>query len=227
MNRLEVRTVIQEVGIIPAIRVSSSEDAQFAAEAVSAGGIPIVEIALTVPEAIDVISHLVKKIPGMIVGAGGALDLDVARRCLDAGAAFLTGDEVDLRLVEFAIEREVVVLPGALTPTEIIRAWKMGPDFVKVFPCAQIGGERYIRALRKSFPQVPLIASGGINQLTAVNYILAGAAALGIGSELIPPEAIRLRQATRIHELSRRFISFVNNGRLQASARNDPSFPRR
>jgi 2-dehydro-3-deoxyphosphogluconate aldolase/(4S)-4-hydroxy-2-oxoglutarate aldolase len=227
MKKEEVRARIEEIGVIPAVRVSSAEEARFAGEAVSRGGIPIVEITMTVPGAIEVISHLLKQIPEMIVGAGSVLDVETARRCLDAGAQFLTTDGLDLEVVEFAVKQHVVVFPGTLTPTEVIIAWKAGSDFVKVVPCAQLGGESYIRALRGPLPQVPLIAAGGVNQLTALNFILAGATALGVGRELIPSEAIRMRQAERINELARRFVSFVNNGRVQAAARRDPSYPRR
>jgi 2-dehydro-3-deoxyphosphogluconate aldolase/(4S)-4-hydroxy-2-oxoglutarate aldolase len=227
MKKEEVHARIEEIGVVPAVRVSSADEARFAAEAVSRGGIPIVEITMTVPGAIEVISHLLKQIPEMIVGAGSILDVETARRCLDAGAQFLTTDGLDLGVVEFAVKQHVVVFPGTLTPTEVITAWKAGSDFVKVVPCAQLGGESYIRALRGPLPQVPLIAAGGVNQLTALNFILAGATALGVGRELIPSEAIRLRQAERINELARRFVSFVNNGRVQAAARRDPSYPRK
>ena len=227
MKKEEVHARIEEIGVVPAVRVSSAEEARFAAEAVSRGGISIVEITMTVPGAIEVISHLLKQIPEMVVGAGSVLDVETARRCLDAGAQFLTTDGLDLGVVEFAVKQHVVVFPGTLTPTEVITAWKAGSDFVKVVPCAQLGGESYIRALRGPFPQVPLIAAGGVNQLTALNFILAGATALGVGRELIPSEAIRMRQAERINELARRFVSFVNNGRVQAAARRDPSFPRK
>jgi 2-dehydro-3-deoxyphosphogluconate aldolase/(4S)-4-hydroxy-2-oxoglutarate aldolase len=227
MKKEEVHARIEEIGVVPAVRVSSAEEARFAAEAVSRGGIPLVEITMTVPGAIEVISHLLKQIPEMIVGAGSVLDVETARRCLDAGAQFLTTDGLDLEVVEFAVKQHVVVFPGTLTPTEVITAWKAGSDFVKVVPCAQLGGESYIRALRGPLPQVPLIAAGGVNQLTALNFILAGATALGVGRELIPSEAIRLRQADRINELARRFVSFVNNGRVQAAARRDPSYPRK
>ena len=227
MKKEEVHARIEEIGVVPAVRVSSAEEARFAAEAVSRGGISIVEITMTVPGAIEVISHLLKQIPEMVVGAGSVLDVETARRCLDAGAQFITTDGLDLGVVEFAVKQHVVVFPGTLTPTEVITAWKAGSDFVKVVPCAQLGGESYIRALRGPFPQVPLIAAGGVNQLTALNFILAGATALGVGRELIPSEAIRMRQAERINELARRFVSFVNNGRVQAAARRDPSYPRK
>jgi 2-dehydro-3-deoxyphosphogluconate aldolase / (4S)-4-hydroxy-2-oxoglutarate aldolase len=213
LNKQDVRGRIEKLGIIPAIRVASAEDALFAAESVSQGGIPIVEVSLTVPEARKVISHLVQNAPEVIVGAGGVSDIETARRCLDAGAEFLTSDGFDPEIVNFAVKENAVMIPGTLTPSEVIRAWKMGPDFVKVVPCAHVGGESYIRALKTMFPNVPLIAAGGVNQQTASSFILAGAVALGIGAELIPREAIRMRQADRIAELARRFIGFVSSAR--------------
>ena len=213
MNKLEVRARIEAVGVIPAIRVSTTEDALFAAEAVSRGGIPIIEVTLTVPDAHKVISHLVQNAPAVIVGAGGVSDVDTARRCLDAGSSFLASDGFDPEIVSFALKESVVVIPGTFTPSEIMKAWKMGPDFVKVVPCAQAGGDRYIRALKTMFPSVPLIAAGGVNQQTASSFILAGAIALGIGTELVPREAIRMRQADRITELARRFAGFVSSAR--------------
>jgi 2-dehydro-3-deoxyphosphogluconate aldolase/(4S)-4-hydroxy-2-oxoglutarate aldolase len=215
MTREEVRARIEEVGIIPAVRASLAEDAIFAAEAVSRGGIPIVEITMTVPGAIDVISTLVKHAPNMIVGAGDVFDMEIARECRDAGAVFLTSPGLDLKIVDFALKEGIVVLPGALTPTEVIAAWKSGADFVKVFPCAQVGGDGYIRALKGPFPSLPLIASGGVNQQTAANFILAGASALGIGTELVPKDAIHLRQSDRIYTLAHRFVKFVTQARAQ------------
>jgi len=113
-------------------------------------------------------------------------------------------------------------MAGALTPTEVIAAWKAGSDLVKVFPCAQVGGDTYIKALKGPFPKVPLIASGGVNQQTASAFILAGAAALGIGGELIPRAAIELRQPERIRELARRFLNLVKMARLQMSVWEAP-----
>ena len=215
MNRQDVRRRIEEIGIIPAIRVSCTDDALFAAEAVSRGAIPIVEVAMTVPEAIKVISHVVEHAPELTVGAGSVLDVETARLCLDAGATFLTSDGLDPETVKFAVQQNVVMIPGALTPTDIIAAWKLGPDFVKVVPCGHVGGDSYIRDLKAMFPSVPLIAAGGVNQRTAFNFIAAGAVALGIGGELIPGEAIRRRQSDRIAELARRFTNSVSNARAQ------------
>ena len=213
MTKTEVCALIRGIGIIPAIRVFSSDDAHFAAEAVEGGGIPIVEITMTVPRALDVISHLVRHHPKMIVGAGSIVDTETARRCVDAGASFLTAPGFDTEIVQFAATKRITVLPGAMTPTEVVTAWKAGSDFVKVFPCRDVGGDRHIKALHTSLPQIPLIAAGGVNQQTAADYIVAGATAIGVGAELIPTESIQRRQAYRIHELAQRFARFVEEGR--------------
>jgi 2-dehydro-3-deoxyphosphogluconate aldolase / (4S)-4-hydroxy-2-oxoglutarate aldolase len=215
MKQEEVRARIEEIGIVPSIRVLNMEDAQFAAQAVSKGGIPIVEVTMTVPGCLDLISQLVADRPEMIVGAGSVLDVETAHRALESGAKFLTSEGLDLKVVDFAVKQGVVIFPGALTPTEVIAAWKAGSDFVKIVPCASVGGESYIKALKAALPQVPLIAAGGVTQMTATNYILAGAAALGIGTELIPKAAINLRQAERIRVLAKRFLGFVKEARTQ------------
>jgi 2-dehydro-3-deoxyphosphogluconate aldolase/(4S)-4-hydroxy-2-oxoglutarate aldolase len=215
MKKEEVQARIEEIGIVPAVRLSSAEDARFATQAVSHGGIPIVEITMTVPGAIEVIADLALHIPELIVGAGTLFDVETAKRCLDAGAKFLTSPGLDLGIVEFARKANVVVLAGALTPTEVTAAWKAGSDFVKIFPCAQVGGDVYIKALKRPFPQVRLIAAGGVNQRTACHFIEAGASAIGVGGELIPKEAIQLRQEERIHELARRIVGFVKSGRAR------------
>jgi 2-dehydro-3-deoxyphosphogluconate aldolase / (4S)-4-hydroxy-2-oxoglutarate aldolase len=219
VKKHEVRGWIEETGVVAAVRVNAPDDALFAAEAVAEGGIPVVEITFTVPHATKVISHLAKARPQIVVGAGGVTDVGVAQQCLDAGAKFLTSDGLHLAVIEFAAKNEIVVFPGALTPTEVLTAWELVVDFVKVVPCAQIGGERYILSLNKMFPRIPLIASGGVNQQNASKFILAGAVALGVGRELIPKEAILLRQSDRIGELARRFLGFVKSGRDHLQAR--------
>lgn len=213
MTRTEIRSRIEEIGIIPSVRVSSHEDAMFAADAVSRGGIPIVEITLTVPGAFEVISDIVHNAPHLIVGAGGVMDVDTARACLQAGAKFITSDGLDPETVKYVQREGCVMIPGTLTPTDIISAWKLVPDFVKVVPCGHVGGDRYIRDLKTMFPKVSMIAAGGVDQLTVSNFILAGAIGVGIGAELIPGEAVRNRQPERIAELARRFLSFVAKAR--------------
>lgn len=213
MTRQEIRARIEQIGIVPAIRVSSAEDAVFAAETVFTGGIGVVEMTTTVPGAVEVIAALKRSSPELLIGAGTVMDLRTAHACLDAGAAFLTSPGLDLEIVRMAEAADVLIIPGALTPSEITAAFKAGTDFIKVFPCSLIGGPSYIKALKAPFQQVALIASGGVNQQTAVDFIRAGAAALGIGEDLIPPEAIRRRNATWIHELTRRFLGMVKDAR--------------
>jgi 2-dehydro-3-deoxyphosphogluconate aldolase/(4S)-4-hydroxy-2-oxoglutarate aldolase len=177
-----------------------------------------VEMAMTVQGAADVISQLTRNAPQMIVGAGSVLDVEMARACVGAGAKFLTSEGFDAEVVEFAGKAGVVVLPGALTPTEVIRAWKASADFVKVFPCAEMGGEIYIRALKVALSQVPMVAAGGVTLSTAGNLILAGAAAIGVGRELIPTEAIKERRAGWVCELARRFLGHVQDARSRTAA---------
>ena len=215
MKKAEVRARIQEIGIIPGICVATPEHARFAAEAVNRSGIPIAEVTMTVPGALDVIAHLANSLPEMVVGAGTVLDIETALRCLEAGAMFLTSTGLVPEVVEFALKNDVVVFPGAMTPTDLIAAWKMGVDFVKIYPCGPLGGPSYIRALKLPFPQVPLIATGGVNQRTAGDFILYGAAALGIGSELINPEGLPLMKEEQIRELARRYLKIVKTARAQ------------
>lgn len=218
MKKEAVRACIERIGIIAAVRVSKPEYAQYAAETVYNAGICVVEITMTCPGATDVIANLTKRYPDMIAGAGTVMDQETARRCLDAGARFLTSPGLVLEVVEFALKNEVVVFPGALTASEVIAGWKAGADLIKIFPCAQVGGANYIRALKVPFAQVPLIASGGVNQQTAAKFILAGASALGIGSDLIPEEAIVRRREAWIHELAQRFLKMVKDARAQKIA---------
>ena len=214
MNKEEVRVRIEDIGIMPGIRVGSAELALFAAETVYDAGIPVAEITMTVPNAVEVIAQLTQNYPNFVVGAGTVLDTDTARRCVDAGARFITSPGLVPDVLEFTLKNDLAAIPGALTPSEVIAAWKAGADFVKIYPCAQVGGDRYIRALKVPLPQVRIIASGGVNQLTAANFIFAGAASLGIGSELMPRQALKMRQDQWIRELARRFLEAVRSARI-------------
>jgi 2-dehydro-3-deoxyphosphogluconate aldolase / (4S)-4-hydroxy-2-oxoglutarate aldolase len=216
MTRDEVRELIKRIGILPSVRVTSRDLASFAAETVYASGIPVVEITMTTPGAIEVIDDLAKRFPDLAIGAGTVLDEEMARQCIEAGARFLTSPGFIPEVVAFAKKKEVVVLPGALTPTEVIAAWKAGSDFVKIFPASHMGGIYYVRALKVPLPQIPLIASGGVNQLTAFDFIMAGATAIGVGGELLPKEALHFRQGDRIRELAGRFIGMVRDARALA-----------
>jgi 2-dehydro-3-deoxyphosphogluconate aldolase/(4S)-4-hydroxy-2-oxoglutarate aldolase len=211
--RAAVRNAIEQAGILPAIRVNSPEDAVFAAETIYAGGLRVVELTMTVPGAIFVLSQLRASHPDLLVGAGTVLDVDTAKDCLDAGAAFLTSPGFEPSVLALGIAGNVLVIPGVLTPTEVMMASKAGAEFVKVFPCAAMGGPAYIKALRVPFPHVAMIASGGVTQQTAGEFIRAGVVAVGIREELIPPDAVARRDRQWIGELTHRFQTIVKRAR--------------
>jgi len=214
MDKQQVRNQILEIGVVPVVRASSASEARLAAQAVCDGGIPIVEVTMTVPGAIDVIRELRKSAPSsVLIGAGTVLDADAARRCVDAGAQFLVSPGLNLPTVEFAVKSGILMLAGALTPTEVITAWNAGSDFVKVFPCGQVGGAKYIKALKGPLPQIPLVPTGGVNLNTAAEFIEAGAAALGIGAELVQAEALKAGKAEVIIENARKFLTIVKQAR--------------
>jgi len=218
LNKQQVRNRIEEIGIIPVVRASSSREACIAAEAVCKGGIPIVEITMTVPGALEVISELAKSCGReVLIGAGTVLNAVDARRCLDAGAQFLVSPGFNRATVELAARESKLILAGALTPTEIIEAWTAGSDLVKVFPCGQVGGAKYIKSLKGPFPQIPLVPTGGVNLSTAAEFIEAGAAALGIGGELIQPEALKHNKPEIIVETARKFLEIVATARAKLS----------
>ena len=216
MNKEDLRKRVEEVGLVPSIRTSSAEDARFAVEEVAHGGIPIIEVTMTVPGALDVIREIVRNVPEVILGAGTVLDAPTARQCIGAGAQFISSPALDVPTIQLVAENpSVLMIAGALTPTEILAAWKAGSDFIKVFPVSLVGGDNYIRALRRPFPDVPLIAGGGITQQNAAQYLLAGAAALSVGKELIPRESMLLHKPDRIRELTRRFAGIVKSTRIR------------
>ena len=213
MNKQEVRATIERVGIVPVIRASSAEQAKFAAEAVCAGGIPIVEITMTVPGAVEVIAELSRTAPRVLVGAGTVVNKEAALRCMDAGAQFLVSPGFNAGTVAVAREKDLLIMAGALTPTEVMAAWEAGADFVKIFPCSSLGGPNYIRALKGPFPQVPMVPTGGVNLETAADYIRAGATALGVGGELVQKEALQNRNADLIRGFARQFVEIVRTAR--------------
>src|SRR5580658_8420250 len=208
MTKQKVANRITEIGIVPVVRAASPKQALQAAEAVCAGGIPIVEITMTVPGAIDVITQLAKSMGNdVLIGAGTVLDAEAAERCIDAGADFLVSPGFDLATVQFAKQQGKLIMAGALTPTEVIAAWKAGSDFVKIFPCGNVGGAKYIKALKGPLPQVPMIPTGGVNLSTAAEFLHAGAAALGIGGELVSPSALASGDASPSGEAARAFLA--------------------
>ncbi|HWR37424.1 MAG TPA: bifunctional 4-hydroxy-2-oxoglutarate aldolase/2-dehydro-3-deoxy-phosphogluconate aldolase [Clostridia bacterium] len=216
MNKQTAREIIAQVGIVPVVRARSAGQAMSAVEAICRGGIPIVEITMTVPGAVGVIRELADTIGSrVLVGAGTVLDAAMARECVEAGAQFLVSPGLDLETVQFAVSSDTLIMAGCLTPTEVITAWKAGADLVKVFPCGQVGGARYIKALRGPLPQVPLVPTGGVNLNTAAEFIQAGAAALGVGGELVDAGALEAGRPDVITENARKFVKVVSEARAQ------------
>ena len=211
MRRHEVRERILEIGIIPVLRAASPDEAETKSHAICAGGIPLVEMTLTVPGAIDLIAALSRSMPGVLFGAGTVLDVTAARRAIEAGAQFIVSPGLDLETVRFVKEQSVLMIGGALTPTEVISAWKHGCDFVKIFPCANVGGPGYIKALKAALPHVRMIPTGGVNLANIEAFFRAGAEAVGIGGELT--------SAASVTEAAREFVAAVAKakGNLQGA----------
>jgi 2-dehydro-3-deoxyphosphogluconate aldolase / (4S)-4-hydroxy-2-oxoglutarate aldolase len=210
----EVRRRIKEVGIIPVVRATSAREARLAVDAISTGGIPIAELTMTVPGAIDLISELSRTMGSdLLLGAGTVLDAATAQQCVKAGAQFIVSPGFDAATVELVKRSGKLMMAGALTPTEVITAWKAGSDFVKIFPCGTLGGPKYIKALKAPLPQVPMVPTGGVNLETAADFIRAGADALGIGGELVSAAALRSGNADEISRVARQYVDIVRGAR--------------
>jgi 2-dehydro-3-deoxyphosphogluconate aldolase / (4S)-4-hydroxy-2-oxoglutarate aldolase len=214
MSRAELCSRIAELGIVPVVRAPSAHLAIRAAEALLAGGISVFEITMTVPDALAVIRSLVEQLGDRAtVGAGTVLSASDALACIDAGAQFVVSPGLDLATIEAVHARGVPVMPGALTPTEIITAWKAGADMVKVFPCSAVGGAKYLRALRGPLPDVKLLPTGGVSLSTAQDYIEAGATALGLGSELVDVTALAAGADAAVTDRARELLAVVRAAR--------------
>ena len=216
MTKQQACERIMQVGIVPVVRACTADKALRAVEAICTGGIPIAEITMTVPCAIEVIRELVKTVGShVLVGAGTVLNAATAQQCIDAGAEFLVSPGLDLPTVEFAIAQQKLIMAGALTPTEVLTAWNAGADFVKIFPCGQVGGPKYLKALRGPLPHVRMVPTGGVNLNTAADFILAGSAALGIGGELVDAEALKAGNPEIITLNARKFLAVVRDARAR------------
>ena len=201
---------IREVGILPVVRAASSDEALAAVEAIRAGGIPILEITLTVPGAINIITDLTRRLGDQaIIGAGTVLDADSARACVDAGAKFVVSPALDVATIETCNALDVPVFPGALTPTEVVTAWKAGADAVKIFPANSVGGATYLKSLKAPLPQIELIPTGGVSLKNVADFIAAGAFAVGVGADLVDLAALRRGDAASITEKARQYVAAV------------------
>jgi 2-dehydro-3-deoxyphosphogluconate aldolase/(4S)-4-hydroxy-2-oxoglutarate aldolase len=214
MNKAEVVQTIRDVGIIPVVRAQSADEAMKAIDAIREGGISLLEITMTVPGAIAVIEEVSTRYGAeALVGAGTVLDGETARACILAGAQFIVSPSLDLETIAVCRRYGIAVMPGALTPTEIVQAWSAGADFVKVFPAGAMGGASYIKSLKAPLPQIELVPTGGVSLKTAADFIKAGASALGVGADLVDVKAIRDGQQSLITERAREFVRIVREAR--------------
>lgn len=205
---------VGEVGIIPVVRATSVEEANRAVEAICAGGIPVVEITMTVPNAITVIRELVQRRGGdVLIGAGTVTNAEQAESCVRAGAQFLVSPGLAMSVLSVARVHNRLAIPGALTPTELMNAHEQGAKLVKIFPCGNVGGPKYLKSLKAPFPQAQLIPTGGVNLSNAADFIAAGAYALGIGADLVDATALREGNLEKITSAARELVQAVASAR--------------
>ncbi|HEV2707906.1 MAG TPA: bifunctional 2-keto-4-hydroxyglutarate aldolase/2-keto-3-deoxy-6-phosphogluconate aldolase [Pyrinomonadaceae bacterium] len=214
MNKQEVLSRIREVGVVPVVRASSAEEAMQVVEAIKAGGVPVLEITMTVPRAVRVIEQVADRYGAdVVVGAGTVLDAETARACILAGATFVVSPSLNTATIELCRRYSVAIMPGALTPTEVVTAWQAGADVVKVFPCGALGGAKYLKSLKAPLPQIEMIPTGGVSLSTAAEFIEAGALALGVGADLVDTKAIRAGQPGKVTEAARAYVEAVRAAR--------------
>ncbi|MGI8566448.1 MAG: bifunctional 4-hydroxy-2-oxoglutarate aldolase/2-dehydro-3-deoxy-phosphogluconate aldolase [Pyrinomonadaceae bacterium] len=214
MNKTEIMGRIREVGIVPVIRAKSAEEAMRAVDAIREGGVTVLEVTMTVPGAVRVIEQIAARYGSeVIVGAGTVLDAETARTVMLAGAQFIISPSTNLEMIACCLRYGVPVMPGALTPTEVVAAWQAGADAVKVFPANALGGASYVKALKAPLPQVEIVPTGGVSLKTAADFIKAGAMALGVGSDLVDTKALAEGNAGVITERARQFVEIVREAR--------------
>ncbi len=216
MDKQEALERITTTGLVPVIRARSAKEALAAVAALQEGGLSVLEITMTVPDAVTLIGEVSRSAPEALVGAGTVLDAKTAQACIAAGARFVVSPAIDPDTIRVCREAGVAVLPGALTPTEVVTAWRLGADLVKVFPANAVGGPSYIKSLKAPLPQIGLVPTGGVNLLTAKAFLEAGAAALGVGADLVDLAALRRGEASVLTERARQFLALVKEARASA-----------
>src|SRR5215469_11901845 len=216
MTKDQILSFITEIGIVPVVRTTSAESAIRAIEAIYRGGIRAAEITMTVPGAIKALEKVANQFGDQIVlGAGTVLDPETARACMLAGAEFFVTPSLKLSTIEIVKRYSKVICPGALTPTEVLTAWEAGADVVKVFPAGNVGGPKYIKALKGPFPQIEMIPTGGVNLETAGDFLKAGACAVAVGGELVDPKSIREGRFDVIQDRARQYLAVVAKARAE------------
>jgi len=209
MNKTDVIGCIVSARLIAVIRAPSSDEAVSIIEPIAAGGISIIEITMTVPGAVELIAKVTAERNDLLVGAGTVLDPETAGECIDAGAKFIVSPATNFDTIQYCKDKETVVIPGALTPTEIGNAWDAGADLVKIFPTDSMGGAKYIRSLKVVLPNVKMIVTGGVSFETAADLIRAGAEAVGVGADLVNLQAVREGRTHEITQVARNYVEIV------------------
>jgi 2-dehydro-3-deoxyphosphogluconate aldolase/(4S)-4-hydroxy-2-oxoglutarate aldolase len=219
MKKEIILSSIMDIGIVPIARTTSAESAILAIEAIYRGGIRAAEITMTVPGALKALEKIADKFGDTIVlGAGTVLDPETARACMLAGAEFFVTPTLRLSTIEVAKRYSKVIMPGALTPTEVLTAWEAGADIVKIFPCGNLGGPKYIKALKGPLPQIEMVPTGGVNLETAGDFLKAGACAVAVGSELVDAQSIREGRFDLIEEKARQYLAAIARARSEMKA---------
>ena len=218
MKANQILEFITGAGIVPVVRASSAEHAIQAVEALYNGGVRSAEITMTVPGAIRALEKTADRFGDkLVLGAGTVLDPETARACMLAGAEFFVSPSLRLSVIEMAKRYSKVVCPGALTPTEVLAAWEAGADAVKVFPCGNVGGAKYIKALKGPFPQIEMVPTGGVNLETVADFLKAGSCAVGVGGELVDGKLMAAGRFDVIEERARQFLAAVTQARAEMS----------
>ncbi|MGD0579697.1 MAG: bifunctional 4-hydroxy-2-oxoglutarate aldolase/2-dehydro-3-deoxy-phosphogluconate aldolase [Bryobacteraceae bacterium] len=216
MTKQAILSIIREIGLVPVVRTPSAESAVKAIEAIYEGGIRLAEVTMTVPGAVRVLEKLADHFGDrMLLGAGTVLDPETCRVCMLAGAQFFVTPALNLKTIEMAHRYSKPISPGALTPTEVLAAWDAGADIVKIFPCDNVGGPKYIKALKGPFPQIEMIPTGGVSLATAGDFLKAGACAVAVGGELIDSKTIKEGNYAIFTERARRFLDAVKTARAE------------
>jgi len=219
MTSKEILSFITEVGLVPVVRTSSADAAVHVVEALFEGGIRAAEITMTVPGAVGALERCAAQFGSkLVLGAGTVLAPETARICMLAGAEFFVTPSLRLSTIEMAKRYSKVICPGALTPTEVLAAWDAGADAVKIFPCGNVGGAKYIKALRGPFPHIEMIPTGGVNLETIGDFLKAGACAAGVGGELVDAKLVKEGKFDQLVERARQYLAAVAKARSEMKA---------
>ena len=209
-----IKQKLEQVGLIPVLRARSIEEGHALVDAMMAGGITVVEVTMTVPNAVALLRELRKRHgDGLLLGSGTVTDAAQAEATIDAGAEFVVSPSLHPDVIAKTRQLGKVSIPGALTPTEVITAWRASADYVKVFPCSAMGGASYLKALRAPFPGLKLIPTGGVTLQTAAEFLKAGAVALGVGSDLVNASAITEGHPESITKTARAYLDIIEASR--------------